>query len=229
MKRFSLAIFFALLFCSILSAQSVEFITPTIVDHGKVSKGDIIKGEIEFLNSGDKTLELESIKASCGCTAVEPSKMTYEPGEKARIPFTVETKNFSGVIRKNIKLNFVNAEPKTQMVVVQANVITDLAINPKFVNFRQVNMNADTTVTEYFEIENTSDADISITGMSATNTELQIFPSETVIPAGKSHLIRLEFIPAKVGRHNTRITIKTDHTLQNELTLPVYINVQNQS
>ncbi|MGH1362593.1 MAG: DUF1573 domain-containing protein [Calditrichia bacterium] len=212
---------------SFLSAQQVEFLHEQVMDMGKVSKGDVITGEIVFKNSGSTPLELESIKPSCGCTAVTPKKMTYAPGETANIPYTLDTKNFSGVIRKNIRINFKNADTKTHIVVVQAKIVTDLNISPRFINFQKVKLNPDTTYTEFFEIENESGGEIQINKIRSSNAHVSIFPESVTIPSGKSHLIRIELKPQETGRQNGQILIESDHKNQNELSIPVFINVRS--
>jgi len=212
---------------SFLFAQQAEFLHDQVLEMGKVSKGDVIEGVIKFKNSGDVPLELESIKPSCGCTAVTPDKMTYGPGETATIPFTLETKNFSGVIRKNIRLNFKNGEKKTHIIVVQAKITTDISISPRFINFQKVKLNPDTTYTEFFEIENESDNPIEIANIQSSNAHVSVYPSNVSIPSGKSHLIRIELKPKETGRQNGQILIESDHKTQGELSIPVFINVRS--
>ncbi len=208
-----------------LFAQQVKFLHPKVIDNGKVTQGEVINGEIQFVNIGDDYIEIDNIRPSCGCTAVTPSKLVYASGDTARIPFKVETKNFRGVIRKTIKITFKGGEPKSHLVVVQANVVTELNVSPSFISFQNVPFQPDTTVTEFLEIENSSNQAVQIQKISAEGGDLKIFPDKVSIPSGKSHLIRLEFTPTRVGRTNARIHIVSDHTSQSEINIPVFISV----
>lgn len=212
---------------SIAFAQQVEFLHPNVIELGKVQQGEILEGKIEFKNTGDVPVEIESIRPSCGCTAVTPEKMVYESGETAVIPFSIKTKNFSGLIRKSIKVTFKNMEPRTYTFFAQATVVTDLNITPKYINFYQVDMNADTVITEYFEIENTSDATIEITKIRTDSKFLKVAPESVVVPSGKSHLVRLDFTPTEAGRHNTQIHIESSLKTENQKDLPVFIYVRD--
>jgi hypothetical protein len=208
-------------------AQQVEFLHPNVIELGKVQQGEILQGKIEFKNTGDAPVEIEAIKPSCGCTAVSPEKMLYNSGETAVIPFSIKTNNFNGLIRKSIKVIFKNLEPRTYTFFAQATIVTDLNITPKYINFYQVDLNADTVITEYFEIENASDKPIEIYKIHTDSKFLRILPEKITVPSGKSHLVRLDFIPTEAGRHNTQIYIESNLKTKNQKNLPVFIHVRN--
>lgn len=218
-----------LLLTSFGNAQTVEFSHDKVIDTGKVLQGEMVTGNLQFTNTGTVDVEIESVKPSCGCTAVAPEKLVYAPGETATIPFTIDSKKFKGVIRKTIRINFKNVEPKTYVFVVQADVATELTITPDFINFQQVNLNPDTVLTEFFEIENESDQNIEIKNIYSSSESLKISPQSVVIPAGKSHLIQLNFTPNQAGRQNTKIHIESNHQTQSVVDLPVFINVKSSS
>lgn len=226
MKAFS-SFLILIVFQSIALAQQVEFKNPQVIELGQVQQGDVLEGKIEFVNKGSEPVEIESIKPSCGCTAVTPEKMVYESGETAIIPFTIKTANFNGLIRKSIKVTFKNVEPRTYSFFAQATVVTDLSISPKYINFFQVNLDADTTITEYFEIENTTDHPIEIYKIHTDSKFLQVSPESVVVPSGKSHLIRLDFRPAESGRHNTQIYLETNLKNESQKSVPVFIYVRD--
>ncbi len=213
------------LLSGVLGAQEVKFLNDKVMDFGKVLQGEVIKGELKFTNVGDGAVEIERVETSCGCTAVTPTKMTYNSGETAVIPFTVKTANFSGVIRKKITVVFKNVTPKSHSFVVQANVVTELTVSPRFISFQKISLNPDTTYTEYIEVDNLAHKKYSVTHIYPEKPLVKITPQSAEIPAGKSHLFRLEFTPEKPGRHSTRVVIETDHPTQSRMTIPVFIFV----
>lgn len=212
---------------TIAFAQQVEFKNPQVIEFGKIQQGDVLEGKIEFVNTGSEPVEIESIKPSCGCTAVTPEKMVYASGETAVIPFTIKTENFNGLIRKSIKVTFKNVEPRTYSFFAEATVVTDLNISPKYINFYQVNLNADTTITEYFEIENTTDHPIEIRNIHTDSKFLKVSPESVVVPSGKSHLVRLDFKPTEAGRHNTQVYLDSDLKTESQKSVPVFIYVRD--
>lgn len=227
MKVF-LRIMTLILFLSTLSlAQQIQFLHPKVIDAGEVLQGEVIEGEIKFVNIGDKVVELEQIKPSCGCTTIPPGKMEFASGDTAIIPFKIKTQNFNGVIRKSIKLTFKNMEPRSQLIVVQANVITEVKVTPRFVNFQTVPFIPDSTFTKFIEIENSSDHPVTLTRIYSKGEYLTPVPETATIEPGKSYLIRLELRPEKPGRLNTTVKIETDHPAQKQFTIPVFIFVQD--
>ena len=210
-----------------LFGQGIEFLHDKTYDVGIISQGDLIEGEIAFVNKSPVTVQIKDIKTSCGCTAIKPDQRSYAPGETARIPFTVETKNFNVPIRKSIQIIFDNEAVPNETIMVQAKVKTDLSISPKYINLANLTVNSDTTVTEFFEISNTSDKAITIKRISANQPTYVLTPDKVEIPAGKSHLIRFDFTPDKVGRFNGRILVESDHARQSNLELRVFVNVRD--
>ncbi len=58
---------------------------------GDLKIGDVVSTEFEFTNTGAKPLEIFKSKASCGCTASQPSKTLLAPGETGNIKVTFNT------------------------------------------------------------------------------------------------------------------------------------------
>lgn len=227
MKRIFLA---GIAFCVLLNAfsyaQQVEFLNPEIIDFGKIPQGEVITGTISFVNKSPTPITVEDVRPSCGCTAVKPEKMVYASGETANIPFTIKTDKFSGPITKTIRVIFKDVEPKTHVVTARATVITEVNVTPRFLNFQNIALNPDTLVTDFFEIENTTDHPVKIEKISSSSELITIVPSSATIAPGKSHLIRVEVRPRAVGRHSTSIFIETNNKKIVKKKLPVFFNVR---
>lgn len=208
-----------------LAAQDVEFLQETTLEFGTVEQGEVLEGTIEFINRSDRDVTLLEVKASCGCTAVKPDKMTFEPGEKGVIPYSVKTENFSGVIRKSIRVAFKDADPANSAFVVTADVKAPLQLAPRYLSLQNIPVNPDTVITEFVEIENNTAGDVAITEVVTTLPNLTVSPATVTIPARKSHLMKVEFTPSEAGRVNTEIVVKTDHPRVSTLNLRVFIYV----
>ena len=216
MKRKSLITILVLVLLSFGAYGQVKLLHDKIINHGAVKQGDVIKGNIQFINKSNEPIELEDVRTSCGCTAVKPEKMIFEPGE---------TKQFTGVIRKTIRLVFRDKSIRPEVIFVEANITTDLVISPRFINFQKVILNPDTILNEFIEVQNNSQKQLAITNVYADNDLLTVFPNSTVIPPGKSQLLRVDLTPTKVGRFNSNIIIKTDHKNFSSKNIPVFINI----
>jgi hypothetical protein len=65
-------------------------------DFGTIEEGTRATHEFEFLNSGDKDLILQDVKASCGCTAPTWPREPIKPGGKGKINVVFNSTGFGG-------------------------------------------------------------------------------------------------------------------------------------
>ena len=226
--RIAISILFGLLISLSISAQDITFLHDKIIDVGEIAQGEPIKGAIEFVNNGQTPVEVEEVKPSCGCTVASLEQKVFAAGEKAHIPFTIDTEKFSGSIRKTIRIYFkggAESKPSSEVVVVQAQIKTDLKISPKYLTMRNIAVNPDTVISKFFEIENTSDSAIEINRIYSSDKRLIVSPETAEIPAGKSHLVRLDFTPDQPGSLNPVIHIEAKNRKQRQLSLRVFIYV----
>ena len=72
-------------------------------DWGSVLQGEVVIHEFEIKNSGGAPLKIERVKPSCGCTTVDFDKV-IAPGATGKVTLKVDTKKFSGRIKKTAKV-----------------------------------------------------------------------------------------------------------------------------
>src|SRR5262245_13034937 len=60
-------------------------------DAGSVKAGRPLRHNFSFTNSGATTVEISSLRASCGCLAPRLEKRSYPPGEHGDIAVEVHT------------------------------------------------------------------------------------------------------------------------------------------
>lgn len=71
-------------------------------DFGAAKAGAKVEHVFELTNTGKSDLIIRQTKASCGCTAIAPSKTTIKPGEKAEIKAIFDTTGRTGPQSKSI-------------------------------------------------------------------------------------------------------------------------------
>ncbi|MEJ2717374.1 MAG: DUF1573 domain-containing protein [Deltaproteobacteria bacterium] len=54
-------------------------------DYGDVQYGDTVTEEFDFTNTGDKTLVIDKLRATCGCTKAIKGSSEVPPGGKSSI------------------------------------------------------------------------------------------------------------------------------------------------
>ncbi len=69
---------------------------------GTVPEGPSVSYDFMFTNNTDQPVQLESVRASCGCTTPNWSKDPILPGKTSKITATYSTKNRPGSFYKTI-------------------------------------------------------------------------------------------------------------------------------
>ena len=73
------------------AAQSLQWKESTVAIEA-IEGGGKVAGVFRFTNTGNSTVRIRSVPASCGCVAAKPAKRDYAPGESGEIPFTYSPK-----------------------------------------------------------------------------------------------------------------------------------------
>ena len=226
MKRVVVSFSILLILTGSILAQQVEYITPNVIDLGRVREGSVIDGKIRFLNVGSNPVSIKWVRTSCGCAVAELEKMKYAPGDTATISFTLNTRGFQGIVRKSVTLSFQEKNLKEKRFIIQANIFSDLQVNPRYIHLTGIEFNPDTVLTEFFTIQNESESPIKLKNIYTNSDMIQVFPQSVVIPPNKEHLLRVELKPRIAGRHTLYVLIETDHKTKPRVNVPVFIYIQ---
>lgn len=89
----------------------------TLHDFGTVVEGQVVKTSFEISNSGAADLIINSVQASCGCTAAQPDKSVLKPGEKTSIKVEFDSANRLGPQDKSVYV--MTNDPKNQNFVLK--------------------------------------------------------------------------------------------------------------
>lgn len=71
-------------------------------DFGATNKGDLLKYEFSFTNTGDDTLRIDKVEYDCPCINANISSTTFFPGQSGKLSVTYDTKNETGITYKHI-------------------------------------------------------------------------------------------------------------------------------
>ena len=101
-----------------------------VFDWGSVLQGEVVIHDFVVKNSGGAPLRIEKIKPSCGCTTVGGEGQVIAPGATGKITLKVDTKKFSGTIRKTAQIS-TNASKISQTLTMTGKIETAVLIEPK--------------------------------------------------------------------------------------------------
>ncbi|MCF8226072.1 MAG: DUF1573 domain-containing protein [Bacteroidales bacterium] len=87
------------------------------VNFGKMQQNEKFEHEFVLTNNGKSTLFIRKIKASCGCTAVQPEKKQIEPGESVKIKTVFNSAGKRG--NQNKTVTIITNDPDRSSVVLR--------------------------------------------------------------------------------------------------------------
>jgi hypothetical protein len=94
----------------VLSVDDPEF------KFGKISQGEKVEHVYVLSNSGKSDLHIRKIKASCGCTAVQPDKKVIGPGESVNIKTVFNSAGKVG--NQNKTVTIITNDPKKSKTIL---------------------------------------------------------------------------------------------------------------
>lgn len=94
----------------VLSVDDPEF------KFGKIQEGEKVEHVYVLSNSGKSDLHIRKVKASCGCTAVQPEKNVIAPGESVNIKTVFNSKGKVGSQNKTVTI-ITNDPKKSKMIL----------------------------------------------------------------------------------------------------------------
>lgn len=103
---------------------NIEFET-LAYDGGTAIEGEKITYAYQFTNTGKSDLKIESVKASCGCTATAPKDEIIKPGEHSEIVATFNSQGRVGQQRKTITVRTNDPDQPVVQLMLQLKVERD--------------------------------------------------------------------------------------------------------
>jgi hypothetical protein len=205
-------------------SQEFKLLTPPILDLGEVPADTIASGKILFSNIGDKSLTIDRVQTSCGCTVVSLDKLTYLPGEEGELPVQFNTKGYSGLTRKTVTFFLKEGNPSSVRIVLQAKVTPQVEIIPQFINFQQVKFSDQVTKLS-FEIKNNTDKVIEAAIGKNQKKSINVQPNVFSINPNSTQQVWVSFKPTKSGRDDSAVLVEIRQPFTMLKRIPVFVNV----
>jgi hypothetical protein len=101
-----------------------------LIDAGTVPQGEVIDAEFTLSNEGAASLEVKSVRPTCGCTVVKFDQ-EIAPGTAGKIFAKVDTSNFSGPISKSMLVMTNDPDVPNMSLVVKALVRPYVEVLPR--------------------------------------------------------------------------------------------------
>lgn len=88
-----------------------------VFDFGEINQGEKVSHAFRIKNEGKSNLVLRKIRASCGCTAIQPEKKVISPGESTKLIAQFNSRGMSG--RQNKSVTIYSNDPKKSTLLLR--------------------------------------------------------------------------------------------------------------
>lgn len=96
---------------------------PYTWDFGRVKEGKVLEHEFKFINQAKKTINIQSVHSSCGCTASEAAKKILQPGESTPIKVRFKSKGYKGPVQQFVYVNTDDVDNPVIKFIIKAEVV----------------------------------------------------------------------------------------------------------
>jgi hypothetical protein len=105
----------------IQSAPIIDF-NERVYDFGEIKEGKKVEYTFKILNKGKSDLQIRSVKASCGCTAANPTSNVIKPGSDTDLKVVFDSTGKLGLQNKTITVISNDPNSATTILRISGNV-----------------------------------------------------------------------------------------------------------
>jgi len=200
----------------------------TFHDFAVISDTLPVSFDFVFKNQGNEVLKIGNVKASCGCTAAQPTKNEYLPGEEGSIHVVFKPKGRTGHQAKSIRVESNDPENLVTNIRISADILAAVNLEPKVFRFDQVEAGHTKTVTGTVRVrgEDFKVTDVSINGPYAT---VKVLGTEELTvddtPVSETNIEVTIEENAPLGWLDRRVVIRTNNPEKPTIEAPLWANV----
>ncbi len=197
----------------VVGAQDAPAPAPRIIcdqptyDFGEADNNQVIEHTFVIRNEGDVSLEISSVRATCGCTATDLSHKFIAPGETADLKAKLDLRGRQGRQRKAIMIQSNDPQTPTYTLYFDGTAVTEFQVNPRQLFFGRIT--ADAVVTGVVELVGRSGKTIELRKLEANIPQLMV--TNIAVAGGGSHQIVVSTVPPlDKGALRGNIRVETD-------------------
>jgi hypothetical protein len=104
------------------NAPVIDFST-RVFEFGEITEGTKVEYLFKIMNKGKSDLLIRSVKASCGCTAANPTSNVVKPGTSTDLKVIFDSTAKLGMQNKTITIISNDPNTSTSILRISGNVI----------------------------------------------------------------------------------------------------------
>ena len=191
-----------------------------VFDFGDKNNSEFVEHDYPIRNAGTLSLEIRSVHASCGCTAVKPSQDVVPPGGEASIRARLDLRGRNGIQQKTITVESNDPETPNLLLQLKGNAVQALRAEPSSLFFGRIG--PDGVRSRTFDVIS-GKGPMQIASYRTDNPLLVLTPVEAA-PGGDGSIHRFELAidpSAPEGNIAGSAFVKTDMADLPEISIPV--------
>ena len=205
-------------------------------DFGDITEGQIVDHSFTIYNTGEKTLEIQRVRASCGCTAAKPDKDKLEPGDSTYLKVSFNSTRRMGKQRKYVYVFSNDPEVPQMRVAFTANVkAKDMGFNkpetgPKLLltstqhNFGKVKEGE--VVSYQVRFKNTGNAELDISRVKSSCGCTATVLSKKELKPGEIGTLDIKLdTSGREGQFVRTVTLYSNDSHNPNQTITLYVNI----
>ncbi|HQI41749.1 MAG: hypothetical protein B6D44_10600 [Ignavibacteriales bacterium UTCHB2] len=212
-----------------VSVQQVDY------DFGNITQGDIVSHTFILSNNGGDLLKITDVRASCGCTAANPTKRELKPGESSNLEVTFNSKGRKGPQVKTVNVTTNDPDRKDILLTIKCNIIEPVVKENKSgarIYFEETQHDfgkvKEGTKVEYtFKFENKGTEPLVVKDVKTSCGCTAAVVSSNTLKPGEVGSLKVGFdTKNRVGRNSKSVTIVSNDDKEPNRVLMIYAEVQ---
>lgn len=186
---------------------------------GKIYRGDRVRHNFILKNTGEAELEIKKVRASCGCTAAEPSQKVVPPGGEAYVEVTFDSQNFVGRVTKTVLVDTNDTSEPTHTLTLEAIVLEEVVAEPTRLTLGLIRQGEGRNLK--VEVRSPTGIELKVSKAQSSSRALEVTSIEE--QAGGTYVIRLEVRKdSPTGRFDGDLVVHTGSQRQPIITIPFF-------
>jgi hypothetical protein len=196
-----------------------------VFDFGQVEQGEKVTHDFRFTNQGNRDLQVQSVKTSCGCTAAVIAADTIPPGTEGTIQATFDTKRFAGQKAKDIRVHTNDPLSPVTTLTLQGEITTEMQVQPAQLYLGRLQRGSRTTrtVTVLYD----EHKPLEITDITNGHPAISVRVEDARVEGKKGKALQVSVSKtARRGPLNDTITVTTTSQKKPTISIPVVGSVE---
>ncbi len=186
---------------------------------GQIYRGEKVSHRFLLRNEGEAELEIQKVRASCGCTAAAPSQKVVPPGGEAYVEVTFDSRNFLGKITKTVTVSTNDPLEPVHTLTLEAHILEEVVAEPSRLVLGQIKQGEGRDLK--IEIKSPIGSDFKVSGAQSSSKALGVTSIER--QADGMYTLRLEVKKdSPTGRFGGDLVVYTSSQRQPVITIPFF-------